>query len=98
MKSHAYELLNVSTALGTQLPGVELALSPAASMIQGKVLNLCGPLFPRLQNRNGNSTYLSGLLPEVNVGQSLASESMLGICELLLALQNHYHHVISVSC
>lgn len=62
MKNYACELLNVSTALGTKLPGLELALSPADSMIQGKVLNLFGPLFPDLQNRDGNSTYLSGVV------------------------------------
>lgn len=98
MKNHAYELLNVSRALETQLPGLELALSPASSVVQDQVMCLSGPPFPSLQNRNGNNAYLSGLLPEVIVSQFLASDSMLGIYELLLALLYHCHHVIPVSC
>lgn len=73
MKSHDCGLLNVTTALGTRLPGLELALLPADSAVQGKVLNLSGPLVPSLQKRDGNSTYLSGLFLDVIVGQFLAS-------------------------
>lgn len=98
MKNHAYELLDVSTALGIQLTGLGLALSPTASMVQDQVMCLSGPRFPSLQNRNGNRAYLSQLLPKVSIGQFLTSDSMLGIYELLLALLYHCHHVIPVSC
>lgn len=56
-----------------RLPWWELALLAAHSTILDKVLNLLCPWFPNLWNRDGNSTCLTGLLPEVNVGQFLAS-------------------------